>query len=103
MRPKLFEAALDEAIKFGSAARLVITFPGNEDAMHIHPLAYNKIEESGFRIEIRVSKYDDAEVVDDVIFVDATSIETVELQVKQQGSVWQDEPFQGIGDEEEEQ
>ncbi len=102
MRPKLFEAALDEAIKFGSAARLVITFPGNEDAMHIHPLAYNKIEESGFRIEIRVSKYDDAEVVDDVIFVDATSIETVELQVKQQGSVWQDEPFQGIGDEEEE-
>lgn len=104
MRPKLFESALNEAIKFGPSARLVITFPGNEDAMHIHPLAYNKVEDGGFRIEIRVSKYDDAEVVDDVIFVDSESIETVELQVKQQGSVWQDEPFQGgIGDEEEEQ
>lgn len=99
VRPKLFEAALDEAIKFGPSARLVLTFPGNDDAMHMHPLAYNKIEDSGFRIEVRVSKYDDAEVVDDVIFVDSESIETVELQVKQQGSVWQDEPFQGIGDE----
>lgn len=99
MQAKLFETALDEAIKFGPAARLVITFPGNHDAMHIHPLAYNKVEEGAFRIEIRVSKYDDAEVVDDVIFVSADAIETVELQVKQQGSVWQDEPFQGIGDE----
>jgi len=102
MRPTLFEAALDEAIKFGPAARLVLTFPGNEDAMHLHPLTYNKIDDSGFRIEIRVSKFDDAEVVDDVIFVDAGSIETVELQVKQKGGVWQDEPFQGIGDEESE-
>lgn len=101
MSPKLFETALDEAIKFGPAARLVLTFPGNEDAMHLHPLAYNRIDVHGFRIEIRVSKYDDAEVVDDVIFVDGTSIETVELQVKQKGGVWQDEPFQGIGDEEE--
>jgi hypothetical protein len=102
MKPKLFETALDEAIKFGPAARLVLTFPGNEEAMHIHPLAFNKIEDSGYRIEIRVSKYDDAEVVDDVIFVDADSVETVELQVKQQGSVWQDEPFQSMGDEERE-
>ena len=101
MSPKLFETALDEAIKFGPAARLVLTFPGNEDAMHLHPLTYNRVEETGFRIEIRVSKYDDAEVVDDVIFVNSTSIETVELQVKQKGGVWQDEPFQGIGDEEE--
>lgn len=101
MTPKLFETALDEAIKFGPAARLVLTFPGNEDAMHLHPLAYTRIEACGFRVEIRVSKYDDVEVVDDVIFVDATSVETVELQVKQKGGVWQDEPFQGIGDEEE--
>ena len=100
MRPKLFETALDEAIKFGPAARLVITFPGNDEAMHIHPLAYNKIEDGGFRIEIRVSKYDDAEVVDDFIFVDAVSVETIELQVKQQGAVWQDEPFQSMGEEE---
>lgn len=102
MRPTLFQAALDEAIKYGPAARLVITFPGNENEMHVHPLAYNRIEDGGFSIEIRVSKYDDAEVVDDVIFVDAESIETVELQVKQQGAVWQDEPYQGIGDEEDE-
>jgi len=101
MTPTLFKTALDEAIKFGPAARLVLTFPGNEDAMHLHPLAFNRIDESGFRIEIRVSKFDDAEVVDDVIFVDSKSIETVELQVKQKGGVWQDEPFQGIGDEEE--
>lgn len=101
MSPKLFETALDEAIKFGPAARLVLTFPGNEDAMHLHPLTYNRIDENGFRVEIRVSKYDDAEVVDDVIFVDCGSIETMELQVKQKGGVWQDEPFQGIGDEEE--
>ena len=100
MHSKLFAAALDEAIKFGPAARLVLTFPAHEDAMHIHPLAYNKIEDGGFRIEVRVSSFDDAEVVDDVIFVDAGSIETVELQVKQKGSVWQDEPYQGIGDEE---
>lgn len=100
MRAKLFETALDEAIKFGPAARLVLTFPGNADAMHLHPLAYNKVDDGGFRIEIRVSKYDDAEVVDDVIFVDAEAIETVELQVKQKGGIWQDEPFQDIGDEE---
>lgn len=102
MRPALFEAALEEALKFGPAARLVLTFPGNEDAMHLHPLAFNKVEGGGFRVEIRVSKYDDAEVVDDVIFVDAESIETVELQVKQQGAVWQDEPFAGMEDEGEE-
>ncbi|MBN2559786.1 MAG: hypothetical protein JXQ75_02485 [Phycisphaerae bacterium] len=99
MHSELFEAAIDEAIKFGPAARLVLTFPGNEDAMHMHPLAYNRIGTAGFRIEVRVSSFDDAEVVDDVIFVDAASIETVELQVKQKGSVWQDEPYQGIGDE----
>lgn len=96
MNPELFETALDEAIKFGPAARLMLTFPGNEDAMHVHPLAYNKIGQNGFRMEIRVSRYDDAEVVDDVIFVDSDSVETVELQVKQKGSVWQDEPFQGM-------
>lgn len=99
MKSKLFETALDEAIKFGPSARLVLTFPGNEDAMHIHPLAYKKIEEGAFRVEIRVSKFDDADVVDDVVFVDSASIETVELQIKQQGSVWQDEPFQGIDEE----
>ena len=100
MNPKLFQTALDEALKFGPAARLVMTFPGNEDAMHLHPLAYNRIEESGFRIEVRVSTFDDAEVVDDVIFVEAGAVETVELQVKQQGSVWQDEPFQHTEDDE---
>jgi hypothetical protein len=100
MNPKLFQTALDEALKFGPAARLVMTFPGNEDAMHLHPLAYNRIEESGFRIEVRVSTFDDAEVVDDVIFVEAGAVETVELQVKQQGSVWQDEPFQSSEDDE---
>ncbi len=98
MRPALFATALEEAIKFGPSARLVLTFPGNEDAMHVHTLAYDKVEDSGFRIEIRVSRFDDAEVVDDVIFVDAGSIETAELQVKQKGSVWQDEPFQGMGE-----
>jgi hypothetical protein len=103
MNSKLFQTALDEALKFGPAARLVITFPGNEDAMHLHPLAYNRIEEDGFRIEVRVSTFDDAEVVDDVIFLNTGAVETVELQVKQQGSVWQDEPFQGMNEEPEEQ
>jgi len=102
MKSKLFQTALDEALKFGPAARLVITFPGNEDAMHLHPLAYNRIEDTGFRIEVRVSTFDDAEVVDDVIFVEADAVETVELQVKQQGSVWQDEPFQDMNEEPEE-
>lgn len=100
MRFGLFQAALDEAIKFGSAARLVLTFPGNAEALHIHPLAYNKVEDGGFRIEIRPSQFDDEEIVDDVIFVDAGAIETVELQVKPQGSVWQDEPYQGAEGEE---
>jgi len=86
MNPKLFQTAwMKPEVRTG--ARLVMTFPGNEDAMHLHPLAYNRIEESGFRIEVRVSTFDDAEVVDDVIFVDAEAVETVELQVKQQGSV----------------
>jgi hypothetical protein len=98
MCPRLFETALDESIKFGPSARLVLTFPGNEDAMHIHPLTYNRVDELGFRIEIRVSTYDDAEVVDDVVFVDSVAIETVELQVKQKGSVWQDEPFRDMHD-----
>ncbi len=102
MQATLFQTALDEAIKFGPSARLVLTFPGNEDAMHLHPLAYNRIDQSGFRIEVRVSSFDDAEVVDDVIFVDAGAVETVELQVKQQGSVWQDEPFQRPEEEDEE-
>ncbi|MCG8404353.1 MAG: hypothetical protein MI923_04050 [Phycisphaerales bacterium] len=96
MRSKLFESALEEAIRFGSAARLVLTFPGNEDAMHIHPLAYTKIEDSGFRVEIRISDYIDSDMVDDVIFVDSESIESVELQVKQKGKVWQDEPYEDI-------
>ncbi|HWL95347.1 MAG TPA: hypothetical protein VNT79_17645, partial [Phycisphaerae bacterium] len=62
MRASLFAAALDEAIKFGPQARLVLTFPGNEDAMHLHPLAYTKID-GGFRVEIRVSDYVDSEMV----------------------------------------
>ena len=99
MHAKLFAAALDEAIRFGPAARLVLTFPGNEEALHIHPLAYNSVEQTGFRVEVRVSSFDDAEVVDDVIFVDAGALETVELQVKQKGSVWQDEPYEDIEDE----
>jgi hypothetical protein len=93
MQANLFQMALDEAMKFGPAARLVLTFPGCEDAMHLHPLAYNKLGDGGYRIEVRVSSFDDAEVVDDVFFLDAESVETVELQVKQKGSVWQDEPF----------
>lgn len=97
MRPILFQTALDEAIRFGPAARLVLTFPGNEEALHIHPLAYSKVEDGGFRIEIRVSRFDDAEVVDDVVFLDAQAVETVELQVKQKGAVWQDEPYPSIG------
>ncbi len=100
MDTQLFKAALDEAIKFGPAARLVITFPGNEDALHVHPLAYNTIGDSGFRIEVRVSTFDDDSVVDDVIFLNTESVETVELQVKEQGSVWQDEPYAGMNDEE---
>lgn len=99
MRAELFQSSLEEALKFGSRARLVLTFPGNDDTLHIHPLAYNKIGTDGFRIEIRVSQYDDAAVVDDVVFVDSAAIETVELQVKQTGSVWQDEPYAGMGDE----
>lgn len=100
MSPELLEAALDEAIRFGSAARLVLTFPGNEDAMHMHPLTYSKIGQQGYRIEIRVSEYDDEEMVDDVVFTEATSIETAELQVKQNGAVWRDEPYEGMRGEE---
>jgi hypothetical protein len=99
MRRALFQAALDEAIKFGSAARLVLTFPGNEEALHLQPLAYTRVEDGGFRIEIRPSQYDGDEIVDDIIFMDCDAIETVELQVKPQGCVWQDEPYQGIGGE----
>ncbi len=99
MRTELLQAALDESLKFGPRARLVLTFPGNEDTLHIHPLAYNKIGPDGFRIEIRVSQFEDAEVVDDVVFVDAAAIESAELQVKQAGSVWQDEPYAGMGEE----
>jgi len=98
MSPNLFETALEEAIKFGPSARLVVTFPGNEDALHMHPLAFNRIEAGGFRIEVRVSEFDEPDVVDDVIFVDAAAVETVELQVKQQGAVWKDEPFGIEGD-----
>lgn len=93
MRPSLFAAAIEEAIKFGPQARLVLTFPGNEDAMHLHPLAYSRVEDSGFRVEIRVSDYVDSEMVDDVIFMDSSAVETVELQVKPKGKVWTDEPF----------
>lgn len=98
MRASLFAAALDEAIKFGPQARLVLTFPGNEDAMHLHPLAYGKLD-GGFRIEIRVSDYVDSEMVDDVIFLDAEAVETVELQVKPKGKVWTDEPFENAEEE----
>lgn len=97
MSPELFEAALDEAIRFGSSARLVLTFPGNEDALHIHPLAYTKIGVTGYRIEIRVSDYVADDMVDDVIFSEASAIESVELQVKAQGAVWQDEPYGDAG------
>jgi len=99
MRCTLFQSALDEAIKFGSAARLVLTFPGNEEVLHLQPLAYTKIEETGFRIEIRPSQYDGDEIVDDIIFMDCDAIETAELQVKPQGCVWQEEPYQGMGGE----
>jgi hypothetical protein len=100
MSPELLEAALDEAIRFGPAARLVLTFPGNEEAMHIHPLTYSKIGRQGYRIEIRVSELDDEEMVDDVVFTEATSIETVELQVKQSGAVWRDESYEDLRGEE---
>jgi len=99
MHPKLFEAALEESIRFGPAARLVLTFPGNEDALHIHPLAFTRIEESGFRVEIRASGVPEVDLVDDVVFVDSGVVETVELQVKQAGLVWQDEPYEGYGDQ----
>ncbi len=99
MQAVLFQAALDEAIRFGASARMVLTFPGNEDAMHIYPLAYSKVGDSGFRIEIRVSDYIDDEMVDDVMFVDSGSIETVELQVKQKGGVWKDEPYEDAPEE----
>jgi hypothetical protein len=98
MRATLFAAALDEAIKCGPQGRLVLTFPGNEDAMHLHPLAYSKLD-GGFRIEIRVSDYVDSEMVDDVIFLDADAVETVELQVKPKGKVWTDEPFESAEEE----
>ncbi|MFQ5429907.1 MAG: hypothetical protein ACE5E1_06315 [Phycisphaerae bacterium] len=96
MGPKLFETALEEAIRFGAAARMVLTFPGNEDALHVYPLAYSRIGETGFRIEIRVSDLVDADMVDDVVFLDSTAIESAELQVKQKGKVWQDEPYEDI-------
>jgi hypothetical protein len=78
----------------------VLTFPGNEDAMHLHPLAYTRVNDVGFRIEVRVPSFDDEEIVDDIIFMDAAAVETVELQVKPQGSVWQDEPYGNVEDEE---
>ncbi len=99
MHPKLFEAALEESIRFGPAARLVLTFPGNEEALHIHPLAYTQVEDTGFRVEIRTSDVTEADLVDDVIFVDSGVIETVELQVKQAGVAWKDEPYESYGDE----
>jgi len=99
MKPSLFATALDEAIRFGSSARLVLTFPGNEDALHIYPLAYTRIEDSGFRIEIRTSDIIAADLVDDMLFVDSNAIETAELQVKEKGKVWQEDTFEGIGDD----
>lgn len=99
MRAELFEAALDEAIRFGLAAKLVVTFPGDESPVEIHPLDYSKLGDDGFRIEIRVSRFDDADVVDHVVFVDAAAVESVELLVKPKGSVWQDEPMPELGDE----
>ena len=100
MKSKLFETALQEAVRFGPSARLLLTFVGNEEALHLHPLAFEKIEEGGFRIEVRVSRYDDAEVVDDVIFLDAEVVETAELQVKQKGAIWEDLPFKEAEEEE---
>jgi len=102
MRPKLLETALEEAMKFGPAARLLLTFNGGEDSVQLHPLAYERVEESGFRIEMRVSQFDDAELVDDVLFVDANSVESAELQVKQKGAVWKDEPYPDVEQEEDE-
>ena len=99
MTHELLASALDEAVSFGPAARLVLTFPGNDSTLHLHPLTYNRIGEGGFRIEVRVSTYDDNEVVDDVIFVDAASVETVELQIKEKGKVWHDEPYAELDDD----
>ncbi len=100
MKASLFAAALDEGIRFGAEARLVLTFPGNEDALHVHPLAYSRIDDTGFRIEIRTSDLVAEDMVDDVLFVDASAIETAELQVKEKGKAWREEPFEGISDDE---
>lgn len=102
MQSDLLKCALDEAMKFGPAARLLVTFNGGEDSVQIHPLAYEQVGQTGFRIELRVSQFDDAEVVDDVLFIDAQSVESVELQVKQKGAVWKDEPYPDVEQEEDE-
>lgn len=99
MKPSLFGTALDEAIKFGPEARLMLTFPGNEDALHIQPLAYTRVEESGFRIEIRTSDIIATDLVDDVLYVDSDVVETAELQVKEAGKSWREDPYDGISDE----
>ena len=99
MRAELFEKALDEAIRFGRAARLVVMFPHDEAPGHMYPLDYEKVGDAGYRIEIQVSRHDDADVVDHIVFVDAESVESVELLVKPKGSVWQDEPMPELDDE----
>ena len=99
MKPSLFATALDEAIKFGAEARLMLTFPGNEDALHIQPLAYTRVEDSGFRIEIRTSDIIATDLVDDVLYVDSDVVETAELQVKEAGKAWREDPYDGINDE----
>jgi len=100
MKASLLAAALDEAIRFGAEARLVLTFPGNEDALHVHPLAYSRVEDSGFRIDIRTSDLIAADMVDDVLFVDSAAIETAELQVKERGKAWSEDSYEGISDDE---
>ncbi|HPF37821.1 MAG TPA: hypothetical protein P5081_10700 [Phycisphaerae bacterium] len=99
MKPSLFVTALDESIKFGQEARLMLTFAGNEDALHIQPLAYTRVEDSGFRIDIRTSDIIATDLVDDVLYVDSDVIETAELQVKEAGKTWREDPYDGINDD----
>ena len=99
MKPSLFAAALDESIRFGAEARLMLTFQGNEDALHIQPLAYTRVEDTGFRIDIRTSDIVATDLVDDVLYVDAGVVETAELQVKESGRSWREDPYDGINDE----
>lgn len=99
MRADLFEEALEEAIRYGRAAKLVVTFPGDEALLNMQPLDFKKVGDAGFKIEIHVSDQEDSDVVDHLVFVDAEAVESVELLVKPQGSVWQDQPTPEMEDE----